>query len=243
MNNKKDVPLNLLKAIEEVAQKNLDLIQVKLEENAYYSFLENDDTSKNFFKIFVNGAKRIGNFDPKNLAYEHRPASETRITAMLSQGSFEDIKNKFEDWIKLIREIHETPSVYDDNFTKYYSDYYFNEFQVFEEDANIFPFDPHQQIIIEKYLLSLSEAINNSGESIDDICKNELVAEISEINRLLTVTTKNQVMKKITTIFGKLFKVSKPFAQEIIKEAGKQLVKKLIELGINYAPTLLENLK
>jgi hypothetical protein len=243
MNNKKDVPLNLLKAIEEVAQKNLDLIQVKREENTYYSFLENDDTSQNFFKIFINGSKRIGNFDPKNLAFEYKPASDERVTAMLTQGSFEDIKTKFEAWIKLIREIHETPSVYDDNFTNYYSDYYFNEFQVYEEDANIFPFAPNQQVIIEKYLLSLSEVINNSGESIDDITKSELVTEIVEINRLLTVTTKNQVMKKITTVFGKLFKVSKPIAQEIIKEAGKQLLKKLIELGINYAPTLLENLK
>lgn len=243
MNNKKDIPLNLLKAIEEVAQKNLDLIQVKQEENTYYSFLENDDTSQNFFKIFVNGSKRIGNFDSKNIAYEYKPASEKRVTAMLTQGSFEDIKTKFEAWIKLIREIHETPSVYDDNFTNYYSDYYFNEFQIYEEDANIFPFAPHQQIIIEKYLLTLSDVINNSGESIDDISKSELISEIIEINRLLTVTTKNQVMKKITTIFGKLFKVSKPLALEIIKEAGKQLVKKLIELGINYAPTLLENLK
>ena len=94
-----------------------------------------------------------------------------------------------------------------------------------------------------KVYLSLSEVINNSRESIDDITKSELVTEIAEINRLLTVTTKNQVMKKITTIFGKLFKVSKPIAQEIIKEAGKQLLKKLIDLGINYAPTLLENLK
>ena len=243
MNNKKDIPLSLLKAIEEVAQKNLDLIQVKQEENTYYSFLENDDSSQNFFKIFSNGAKRIGNFDPKNLAYEYKPASDQKVTAMLTQGSFEDIKTKFEAWIKIIREIHETPSVYDDNFTNYYSNYYFNEFQVYEEDANIFPFAPNQQVIIEKYLLSLSEVINNSRESIDDITKSELVTEIAEINRLLTVTTKNQVMKKITTIFGKLFKVSKPIAQEIIKEAGKQLLKKLIDLGINYAPTLLENLK
>lgn len=243
MSNKKDIPLILLKAIEPIAWKNLDLIKVKKEENTFYSFLENDPNSSNFFKIYIDGSKKIGQFNSKNFAFGCKPANETKIDYVISQGTIEDVKAKFESWVELIREINETPSIYDDNFTNFYSDYYFNQFEIKEDDANIFPFSPDQQNIIEKYLLSLTEAVNNLGTKIDETSKIELIEEISEINNQLNTSTKNQVMKKITTIFGKLFKISKPIAQEIIKETGKQLIKKLIELGINYGPTLLESIK
>lgn len=243
MSNKKDIPLILLKAIETIAQKNLDLIQVKKEDNTYYSFIENDINSKNCFKIFIDGAKMIGKFDTKNFAFQYKPTDESKASSKLVQGTIEDVKIQFESWTKLVREINEIPSIYDDNFTKYYSDYYFNQFELKEEDANIFPFSPDQQLIIEKYLLSIAKELSNPEAGIDDTTKNELITEIIEINNQLSLSTKNQVIKKITTIFGKLFKISKPIAQKIIKEAGNQLIKKLIEVGINYAPTLLENLK
>lgn len=243
MSNKKNIPLVLLKAIETIAQKNLDLIQVKKEENTYYSFLENDVNSKNCFKIFIDGSKVIGRFDTSKFTFQYSPTDETKATSTLIQGTIEDVKIKFESWVQLIREINETPSIYDDNFTKYYSDYYFNQFEIVEEDANRFPFSPSQQLIIEKYLISLTNAINTNENDIDLISKKELITEISEINNQLSISTKNQVMKKITNVFGKLFKISKPIAQEIIKEAGKQLIEKLIELGIKYGPSLLENFK
>lgn len=241
--SKKKIPLVLLKAIEPIAQKNLDLIQVKKEENTFYSFLEYDLNSSYCFKIYVDGTKKIAQFDTKNFAFGYAPVDETTPGNKISQGTIEDVKTKFELWVQLVREINNTPSIYDDNFTKFYSDYYFNQFEIKEEEANTLPFSPDQQLVIEKYLISLIEVINNSETKIDKDCKIELIEEITEINNQLSLSTKNQVIKKITTIFGKLFKISKPIAQKIIKETGTQLIKKLIEVGINYAPTLLENLK
>lgn len=243
MSNKNDIPLILLKAIEPIAQKNLDLIKVKKEDNTFYSFIENNPNSNNCFKIYIDGSKKIGQFNTKNFGFGYKPADETRASAEVTQGNIEYLKAKFESWIQLIREINETNSIHDDNFTKYYSDYYFNEFEIIEEDANIFPFAPDQQLIIENYLISLTSAINISLENVDDISKNEIITEINDINFQLSSNTKNQVMKKITTVFGKLFKLSKPFAEEIVKETRNQLIGKLIEFGIKYGPTLLENLK
>jgi len=240
MSNKKDIPLVLLKAIEPIAQKNLDLIQVKKEENTYYSFLENDINSKNRFKVFIDGTKVIGKFDTKNIAFEYKPTDETKASSQVVQGTIEDVKIKFESWVQLIREINETPSIYDDNFTNFYSDYYFNQFEIKEENAYIFPFSPDQQSIIEKYLISLREVINSSEIKIDETSKTILVAEIIDISNNLSSSTKNQVMKKITTVFAKLYTISKPITKEIIKEAGKQLIEKLIECGIKYGPKLLD---
>lgn len=48
MITKKDIPLELLKAIGVFAQENLHLIQLKREDNTYYSFIETDVKSKNY---------------------------------------------------------------------------------------------------------------------------------------------------------------------------------------------------
>jgi hypothetical protein len=237
---KQDIPLNLLKAIENIAQANLDIIKLKKEDISFYCFVELNNKSSNYFKIFIDGNKIIGNYDASKYAYEQKPADENQARNKVSQASLEDLKIEFENWTKLIREIKETPSVHDDNFCKYYSDFYFEEFKIVDEDAQIFPFNTEQQELIEIYLDSLVKSINSSSEKIDETVKSEIILNIEEIKNSLYKTTKVQVMKSITSIFGKLFTLSKSFGKEIVKEAGKELIKKLIENGIQYGPKLIE---
>ncbi len=47
-------------------------------------------------------------------------------------------------------------------------------------------------------------------------------------------------MKGVSKVFGRLYKHTKNFAKEIVSEAKKNLIKKLIELGIEYGPKILE---
>lgn len=242
MITKKDIPFDLLKTIEPIAQANLDLIQFRKEDNSYYCFVETDNNSKNFFKILIDGSKRIGNYDRGKYAFENKPASASNARNTISQVSLSDLGGQFQSWINLIREIHETPSVHDDNFVRQYSEYYYNEFKIVDEDADTTPFDPNQQDLVEIYLLSLSTAIEQSGDKLSDAIKTELVNDIQLIQSNLATSTKSQVMKGITKIFGKLYKTSKTLAKEIVTEAKKQLIKKLIEFGIEYGPKIFDAL-
>lgn len=240
MVTKKDIPLDLLKAIERLAQVNLDIIQLKKEDNTYYSFIEQDPNSRNYFKVFVDGSKLISNYDKNGFTFTMKPADTTRASHLTHQGKLQDIVNHFTAWIKVIREYNDTKSVHDDAFAKSYADFYFNEFKIFDGDADTAPFNPNQQDIIELYLDSLTIGIENTTEPIDSASKTELISEIQDIKNNLTVSTKTQVMKRVTIVFGKLFKQSKKFAKEVVKEAQKQLIKKLFDLGVEYAPKLLE---
>lgn len=240
MITKKDLPLDLLKTIEPIAQANLDLIQFKREDNTYYCFVESDSNSKNFFRIIIDGSKRIGNYDKSKYVFEFKPANTSSAKHTISQTSINDLGKQFQNWINLIRDIHETPSVHDDNFVKQYAKFYYNEFKIVDEDANTSPFDPNQQDLVEVYLLYLSTTIEKSGDKLADTTKNELLSEIKLIKENLATTTKNQVMKGITNVFGKLYKTSKSLAKEIVTEAKKHLIKKLIEFGIEYGPKILE---
>ena len=240
MIKKKDIPLNLIKAIDPIAQENLDIIKLKEEENTFYSFIEWDSNSDYFFKIFINGSKYIGNYSSPNLVCEFKPTNEKILHKKMSQGATIDMATQFKDWINLIREINDTPSIHDDNFAKYYSDFYYNEYKIVDDDANTAPFNPYQQDVIDAYLDSLTNAIEISDENVDEATKTELINEIKSIKAKLLITTKNQVMKSITKIYGKIYKVSKPFGKWVTQEAGKQLISKLIEYGIEYAPKFLD---
>lgn len=240
MITKKDIPLDLLKTIEPIAQANLDLIQFKKEDNTFYCFVETDTNSKNFFKIFIDGTKRIGNYDKTKYGFEFKPANSSNAKQSISQTILNDLGEQFKNWIKTIRDIHETPSVHDDNFVRQYAEFYYNEFKIVDEDADNSPFDPNQQDLVEVYLLSLSSAIEQSGDKLSETVKNELLNDIQIIQAALPTTTKSQIMRAITKVFGKLYKTSKTLAKEIVTEAKKYLIKKLIELGVEYAPKLLE---
>jgi hypothetical protein len=240
MITKKDLPLDLLKTIEPIAQSNLDLIQLIKEDNTFYSFLEKDNNSKNYFKIFVDGSKRIGNYDRAKYTFEFKPSTSSNVKHITSQTTLKELREHFQNWIVLIRNIHETPSVHDDNFIRQYSEFYFNEFKIVDDDANFSPFDPNQQDLVEIYLLSLTNAIEESGDKLNDTIKQEIINDIQVIQASLHKETKNQVMKDITKVFGKLYKESKTLAKDIVSEAKKHLIKKLIEFGIEYGPKLLE---
>lgn len=243
MINKKDIPFDLRNVVEEIAKQHLDFIKLKKEENTFYSFVELDQNSPHYFKIYIDGTKLIDNFNrkPNNFLVEFKPKDTLIITQTLIQGGLSEIGSYLKSWLDLTRKISETASIHDDNFEKYYSDHYFQEFRIIDEDADIFPFNPEQQDVIVTYLLSLKTAIENSVETIDQETKTELIEEVEAIRRTLVSSTKTKVMKNITKVFGKIFKTSKEFAKDVIKEARKELIKKFLDLGIKVVPKLLES--
>lgn len=240
MTTKKDIPLDMLKAIEKTALANLDIIQKKNEDNTYYSFVETDLKSKNYFKVFIDGTKRLSGYDKKLFAHEWKPVDSARASHLSRQGTIQEVSTQFDTWVKLIREINEIQSVHDDIYSNFYSDFYFNEFKIVDKDANTSPFNPDQQDLIELYIDSLSNVIESSTGQLDDIIKTELISEIKEIKLALNTSTKTKVMKGITKVFGKLYIISKPFAKEIIAEAKKRLITKLVDLGIDYGLKILD---
>lgn len=240
MTSKKDIPLNMLKAIERIAQQNLDIIKLGKEDNSYYCFFETDINSKNYFRIYIDGSKVIGNINQNNFTYGWKPTDASNASHFNYQGNLKDVIKQFETWVKLIRDLNDTPSVHDDNFVKSYSEFYFNEFKIVDDDADTSPFNPIQQDLIELYLNSLSKAVENANDNLDEITKAELISEINEIKSTLSITTKTKVMKGITKIFGKLYKHSKILTKEIVNEAKKYLIKKLFDLGVEYGPKIIE---
>ena len=240
MTTKKDIPLSMLKAIEASAQANTDIICLKREENTYYSFIEIDPLSSNYFKVYKNGEKSMPNYSQENFVYEWKPNNHVKPTVIAHQGKIEDVVAQFEGWIKIIREMHNTPSVHDDNFSKTYADFYYNEFKIIDADANITPFNPDQQDSIELYLNSVQVLIGNPLYGIDEKTKHLISDEIEAVKTNIAIKTKNQVLKEITNFLGKLFTINKTLLKDAVQELKEQLLSKLVSTAINHSQNIIE---
>ena len=239
---KKKIPFELLSRFEPIIQSNYDIIINVKEENTYYLLRDREIGSNFFFKIFIDGSKRISNPDKSKYTFEFQPINEAKTSHTLNQGKVEDVLVGLNVWIEILKKYNETISVHDDNFLKAYSEFYFSEFKIVDTDANLYPFTPPQQILLEKYLDIIEPIITDTKEIKNEAVIAEIKDEINHLRDNLTTTTKNQVIQKLSRIWAKVFKYSKKLAKIAIDKAIETFVKQMVEQGIKYLPTIIDNL-
>ncbi len=229
----------LLELIEPMIRVNLDLIKVEEEENTYYKLVERDINSTNYFKILIDGRKvYTSNFNSAAYVCQFKPGSEKQTGEGVNQLSLNEVGEKFQNWMRIIRTIDEIQSVHDDPFEKSYKDFFYAKVKLVDKDADIAPFNPDQQDQIEVFLSSITRRIGSSKDFSPEEVKT-FIGIIDEIKREMPVSTKNAVLKRISELFAKLKKSGKALAKEMAKEAGKKLVGRIIEYGIENAHKII----
>lgn len=118
MITKNEIPLDMLRAIEGIAQENLDLIRLEKLENTYYSFVPIDESSDNYFRIYIDGKKVVANLSGSEYVFGRKPAASATQKKSVSTSNLNGIVAEFKKWISLTREISEFVSLHDDNFVK-----------------------------------------------------------------------------------------------------------------------------
>jgi hypothetical protein len=232
--NKKEIPHDLLVAVEEIFKKNRDIIGFKVDADYYYYFFDKEELSNSYFfriqKEFPKGQQRTKAGDYYFTRY---PATVSSLKLLNSIGQIDQIVAQLTSWIEAIRTKNNTESIYDDAFHKKYADYYYNEFKISDEDADSTPFDPLQQEALESYIKKITAYVSEDAVLKESGKTDEILFEIKSIGETLSSSTKNEVMKKIGNVLGKLYTWSKgaakwaaiEFAKEVVKEIGKEVVK------------------
>jgi len=238
---KKKIPLELLSKLDSLIQSNYDIIENRKENNFYYFLVDRESESGFYFKIYIDGSKRLSNPN-KDYVYEFKPIDESKTRSTLNQGNIDSVITDFNVWVKIIKKYNETLSVHDDNFVKAYSEHYFSEFKIMDDDANIYPFSPPQQLLIEKYLDIIEPIITDLTEIKEVAVIEDIKKEIKDLKGQLSTTTKNQVIHKLSSLWGKVFKYSKKLAKIAIEKAIETFVKQMVEQGIKYLPTIMDGL-
>lgn len=186
--------------------------------NGYYNIYDLKlDKGKKYF--FVN--KRPSNRDDNSVR-----------NLMISEDAIED---SFKNWIDLIKGFKDFSL--DDEIEEEYEEEFYNQWKFIDDDADLKPFQLHQQIFILQFLNAADSLLENKeiNHDIEDIKK-----DIITINENITKFSKNTVIKYISRITAKGFKHSKKLGLELLTELKKHIFKELISNGSEYIQKLIE---
>ncbi len=226
MGNKYDVPLDLLKAVEGITNPVREIIKHVDTEDTIIDFREKDGSSNFYFKVLKNTKTQITS--EVKYSYKWAPKDRTIITPQGDTGLIVDIITELKRWIVYIQEYKSTNSILDDNYTKAYTEHIYNENKFSDENADFMPFNPTEQEKLILLLDNFSEIIK-ADDSINETHKQKIDAEVYNIKQNLRTSTKNFVVKKVSAVFGFLYKIGWRIGKDLPKKGIDYLYKNFFE--------------
>ncbi len=216
---KKKLPINLIRIINPILTQNQDLISFETSDEFMFKFVDKDSTSDFVFTIHT--------IDAKDDEYKitRKPKNKTNNSEFTYWMDFEEVVEILKDWINTISEYSSTNSVFDDPILMGFSEQYYDQIKILDEDADIRPFTVEQIIKLDKYLENVVLKLEDyrSNENSSEITN--IVEETETLRKDLTKSTKNQVLKRLTRIWGKISKQGIPLIKGIVKEGIKEAIK------------------
>jgi hypothetical protein len=230
--NKKDVPLAVLRELEKfVAPKN-EKIEVIKDSNFLFRAIDKDKNSDFYFNVEKYS---IGSNDPVLLInYKPKSAKDNRVNKKSIE--LKELETRFTSWLNLLNAYDDVKSFFDDPIIKAYSDEYFSEFQLMDDDININPFNMQQVLCLEAHLEYIAKKIDKYKNEENKQQIEDIKSDIANLTNRLTIDTKNIVWRKVTIIWAKITKIGISAYKELIASFKKEFMTVLAKAA---ASTLL----
>jgi hypothetical protein len=218
---KKKLPLIILETLEKYIELKDVQFEVIKPEDFLLKIIDKDKTSDFYFniescKIDIGGLK---------LLCDWKPANKESISNSKKWISDKQLDGCFKNWIDLLEKYESVESFFDDPILKSFTEDYFSEYQILEEDSHIKPFSPKKILLLDECLESIVNKLDNyqTEENKDQFqnIKNEIVT----LRENLTSKSKNWVGKSLSHILALITKQGIPLLKEVFSEAKKLAIK------------------
>lgn len=224
---KKKIPLAVLQSFQPVADNNKHLVKSIPDENSMFHLVDIDPKSDFYFKM-VKQELRTG-----RLAYmiEYKPRSSTSVAQHSVWLNLDGIMSSAKGWLALLSEYNSIKTIHDDPILEEYQKHFEKQLEIFEEDADILPFNIEQQLFLEEYLNTAKAKIigfKESGTEDEVKALTEIEEDIIDIQKTLTQLPKKKVVKKLARVFAKCQKIGLGVVKDIFINVTAQIVAKLI---------------
>lgn len=221
---KKKLPIGLRKILDDMNSPNENLFLVKFSDDYLVKFIDLDDSSDFFFQITkINLATN----DKTSYAIQYKPWNELTLDTRSINIMLESFRSHFTIWKNLLIESNIDSPLFDDSITKAYYNELEPRFEIVDKDANYNTFSINQQHRIIAYL-NTARKIIEQHEDDDKEDKIESIKLIDETIKVISKTTKKEVLNKIRKIIAKGYKIGLQVGEKLVIEFTTELAKKLI---------------
>ena len=224
---KRNIPLSLRKAIEEVAVNYKNLFTIESNESALVIFKDKEKDSDFYYNIIKANTETN---NQRSYLVEYKPINEDSLSINKQNMSITSIKVTLTAWLKLILEINKESPIFDDPIVQSYYDELETEFEILDEDAEVKTYSIDQQRKIIEFLSHITLTLQ-SYEEYKDYNKaeiKEITDLVEETKKTISRSTKREVFNKIRKVFAKIFKLGLEIGEKLLVEFSTEFAKKMI---------------
>lgn len=193
---------------------------------------------------------RVGKeFEAKNIAsgsnsvnkiatsYSPKDSASTQVCHLWTDNR--SINAHFDKWVKLVKEKDEM-SEFDDPIIAEYARENFLEFKISDDDESANkPLPMKYNLVLAGYLEIIENRIEEFKED-DKLLVEEIKNDAAEIKSALTKSTKKEIAKKFSVLWGKISTLGIDAYKMFVDTAKKELIKMAVNKGIKKLPEAAE---
>lgn len=227
MRRKKDIPLVILESLEPFIIKSTQIYKVVEPKKSLLRIEDLDDSSDFYFEV-VDFSQQNGK---TYLQLDFKPHSKIEISNHRPKIQHTQLSTIFEEWEKILKEYENIKSIYTDPIISNNAKYFYDKYEILEDDASTTSFNLEQVLYLEEYLEEVKTILNNFkdgiiGEELEQI--EELEFDVESIKNSLTKEPKNTIIRRLAFLWGKSQKVGLPLIKDIFIKVIAEISSKLL---------------
>ncbi|PBI89097.1 hypothetical protein BSF41_24680 [Flavobacterium sp. ACN2] len=207
--------------------------------NTDHLFYLHDISHKNFV-FYITEPNRNSETKQTIFPITYVPEDEDSLSYTTCFCSLEEIEDHFYHWLHIIKEFNSISFSEEEEFSNFYEEEIFNDFDIIDEDADINPFNNFQQIILYNFLSETSVYLENKHPNNKEI--ENIRSETLELRDNIQNLTKKDFSRRLSKILAKIKKFSIKTFFEISDVAKKEIYKYLLKEGVNKLPVWIDNI-
>jgi len=230
MINKKTLPLKLIEDTKDIYDKirtysnsKNELISFK-EDKDLKILLEDIDPFSDFYFLISNPSFSR---EKSYFHIDYKPVSAISLEPYKGTVSADGAFSSLQNWCGLMEKYNNIALTPNEALINQYEDEFFSGFEIIDDDAESKSFDFPRQLLIQNFLQRTVEILNE-----DNSDNREIIEEVNELKDNIQNLTKKIIVRKLSRIFAIVRKKSLELCKKILIEAGKELFKKAISIGV-----------
>lgn len=213
--------------------KKDDAFQLVYNDNFLMFFKDKDQNSDFYFGIRTYKLEN----NTLQLYIDSKPQSRLTTDEYARWIHGIDIGKVFQSWEDLLLAYSKVKTAFDDPILQAYTDEYYAEFEIIDNDSEIKPLTTKQILLLDGYLENIENDIDKLQTDENKEAIKSIISDVVELRKNLTTQSKKWVLKHLVKIWAKMTKQGTKFMKEFLSEAKKEIikaaVKSVLENGIN----------
>ncbi|MEX8548026.1 MAG: hypothetical protein V5804_10540 [Mucilaginibacter sp.] len=234
--NKKDFPLIILESLQSFVDLKGNAFNVINPEDKLLKIIDSDEKSSFYFNIDKYEKQQSG---IHKILLDKKPISKTNTQNQQFWIEVKDLQPHFNAWLELLNSYNKVKSFFDDPIINSYTESYFSEFELVDEDANSNPLTPRQILLLDEHLEYIENNIENYQNESNASQIQEIKNDIIELRENLTNKSKAWIVKNLSKSWAKLTKQGTRFLKDFLNEAKKQVIVESIKYAITHGQDLI----